>query len=160
VRRRWLRRDADASPERAAEITNLLTDVRARGFSVSPLDDERKHLRELLALVKQDILSEDLHRLIERTSGPVARDYLWDEIRTRRQVPVSTVSSPVFDAEGRVVFGIHLQVLEPRVSASEITRYASALARTAARASDVVQASTTASPPRPPCAERYSVLAR
>jgi DNA-binding IclR family transcriptional regulator len=125
-------------------MVNLLHEVRARGFSVSPFDEQRRHLRELLALVKKDILSADLHRLIERTSGEVARDFLWDEIRGQKHLPVSTISSPVFDHTGRVVFAMHLQVLEPKVTPSEITHYAAALARTAARASEVVQSVTAA----------------
>jgi DNA-binding IclR family transcriptional regulator len=130
---RWLTSDEGSSGVPRAELESLLTEVRARGYTVTPRDAAREQLRHLLALVKQDALSDELHSLIDRSRGPVARDYLLAEM-TGRRVPVNTVASPVFAEPGRVAFVMHLQVLEDAVAPTTVKRLAAAVANAAQRA--------------------------
>lgn len=134
VRNHWLSGGAIPS----AQLKRLLSQVQQRGFSVSPFDEARRHLRELLALIKKDVLSQDLRRLVERASGPVSRDYLDGEMDMARSLAVSSVSCPVFDENQRVTFAIHLEILEDKVSRDDLVAYARAIRHTAANATEIV----------------------
>jgi DNA-binding IclR family transcriptional regulator len=136
VKHRWLH-ESDL-PTR--QLRRLLDQVQRRGFSASPFDDARRHLRELLALLKKDLLSQEIRQLVEQASGPVARDYLDDELDAAQTLPISSISAPVFDDLGRVTFAIHLEILESNVARDDIVGYARAVMRTAAAAADIVRA--------------------
>jgi DNA-binding IclR family transcriptional regulator len=90
--------------------------------------------------LKKDLLSQEIRQLVEQASGPVARDYLDDELDAAQTLPISSISAPVFDDLGRVTFAIHLEILESNVARDDIVGYARAVMRTAAAAADIVRA--------------------
>jgi DNA-binding IclR family transcriptional regulator len=136
TRRDWLRGGTD--------LERLLNQVEARGFSVAPYDEPRRNLRELLALIKEDVLSQELRKLLERTAGPVARDYLDEDMARMQKLPVSSISCPVFDASGHVGFGMHLEVLQTEVDRQTLRSLVLAVKAAAEDATAVL-----ASPARP-----------
>jgi DNA-binding IclR family transcriptional regulator len=135
---RWVERGAEMGAGVFERVGDLLREVRERGFSISPLDTQRRQLWELFELVQKNLLSDDLRQLIARSSGPIGRDYLWEEIAHRERVAVSSISSPVFSAPGRTTFALHLEVLEEDLPFDELGRLAGGLLATAQRASSYV----------------------
>ncbi|HEX7094963.1 MAG TPA: helix-turn-helix domain-containing protein [Acidimicrobiales bacterium] len=135
--RQWVDRGAEIGAGRFEQTDQLLTEVRKRGFSVSPLERERRQLWELFELVQKGLLSDDLRQLIARSTGPIGHDYLWEEIN-RPTVPVSSISTPVFSAPGRTTFVIHLEVLDNALPRAELRRLAGRLVATAQRCSEQI----------------------
>jgi DNA-binding IclR family transcriptional regulator len=138
--RRWVDRGAEIGAGRFGQTDQLLHEVRERGFSVSPLERERRQLWELFELVQQDLLSDDLRQLIARSSGSIGHDYLAEEIFGRPTLAVSSISSPVFSAPGRTTFALHLEVLDDALPVADLQDLAGRLVATARRASDHITA--------------------
>jgi DNA-binding IclR family transcriptional regulator len=132
---RWVERGAEIGAGRFLHTEDLLAEVRRRGYSVSPLEVERRQLWELFELVQKDLLSDDLRQLIARSSGPIGHDYLWDEIVDRDRIAVSSISSPVFSSPGRTTFALHLEVLDDALPFAELQRLADLVLATSGRAS-------------------------
>jgi DNA-binding IclR family transcriptional regulator len=137
--RRWVDRGAEIGAGRFDRTDQLLREVRERGFSVSPLERERRQLWELFELVQKDLLSDDLRQLIARSSGSIGHDYLSDQIQGPT-VAVSSISSPVFSAPGRTTFALHLEVLDDALPVEDLEDLARRLVATAQRSSEHIAA--------------------
>jgi DNA-binding IclR family transcriptional regulator len=136
---RWVQRGVEMGAGAFERVAELLRGVRERGFSVAPFDKDRRRLWELFALAQRNLVSDDLRQLIARASGPVGHDHLWAEITDLPTVAVSSISSPVFAAPGRVTFALHLEVLDEALPSSELRHLIEQVVATATGASDHLQ---------------------
>lgn len=144
---RWRERGTEMGAGESDRVDQLLDEVRERGFSISPLDKDRRHLWELFELVQRGLLSDELRELIARSSGPVGRDYLWSEVTSAEALSVSSISAPIFRSPGQsVAASLHLEVLDDSVSPQQLDDLVGAVVEVAAAATAGIVAGDTARP--------------
>ncbi|MFC4128227.1 IclR family transcriptional regulator [Nocardia rhizosphaerae] len=112
----WL---AAADPAHRERLARVLTEIRARGYSVERLVDDSTPVLEALAGLRDSPITETLRaQLGSVITELITIDYLPDELGT--QNAVVTIAAPIRDAAGAVVAAV-VSCPDTRLSAAELS---------------------------------------
>ncbi len=126
----WLERaPVPLDRRQRAEYVAVLADVRELGYAVSPLDPAALRLREALADLTPESMSDELRaRTSELLAALPLHDYRLAALRGRAPLRVNTISAPVRDETGAIALVLSLHVLDALPTA-EIRRLGTLLTR-------------------------------
>jgi DNA-binding IclR family transcriptional regulator len=125
-------------PPLRERLLDSLAAIRQRGYSVERLTPAALQLRQALEELSDDLLAGDLQPMVMALLAELRQDeYLVEDLRPGARFPVSAMSAPVFDAQGRTQ--MNLSVLPHRdMTVREIERTGRRLRRSCARITHAV----------------------
>jgi DNA-binding IclR family transcriptional regulator len=134
----WIKR-APSPSFTAARLHEVVSDHRRTRVAVAPYTPASARLRELLGELAADEVPDDVRdRTIELLGAIDRLDYTSDDLTGSDDLPVNTLTAPVFDRHGKVAFAVGLHVAEPEFAADRIEALASALVAAADRMTDAI----------------------
>ncbi|MYW00540.1 helix-turn-helix domain-containing protein [Streptomyces sp. SID3343] len=114
-------------------LLDSLAAIRARGYSVERLTPAGVRLRHALADLSDDPLAEGLQPMVMALLAELRQaEYLPGDLDGNGRHPVSAMSAPVFDAEGRTQMNLSVQP-HREMTAREIDRAGRRLLKACAR---------------------------
>jgi hypothetical protein len=114
----WISRST--SPALTAErLRAVVRDHRATGVAVAPSTPASAPFREALAeLAANPNAGELRERTLELLASIDRLDYSADDVATTVDLAVNTITAPVFDADGDVLFAVALHPVEGDLSSA------------------------------------------
>ncbi|MEU0932953.1 helix-turn-helix domain-containing protein [Embleya sp. NPDC005971] len=127
----WARRTEHRAPREP--LLDSLAAIRTRGYSVERLTPAGVRLRHALAELSDDPLAEGLQPMVMALLAELRQaEYLPGDLEGDGRHPVSAMSAPVFDAEGRTQMNLSVQP-QREMTVREIERTGRRLLRSCTR---------------------------
>jgi DNA-binding IclR family transcriptional regulator len=128
------------SPALSGErLRAVVADHRHSRVAVAPYTHSSVRLREALGELAADTRADHVRaRTLELLAAIDELDYTSDALARADRLPVNTLTAPVFDHTGRVVFAVAVHVADPELQVATIDTLAGTLRAAAARMTQLV----------------------
>jgi DNA-binding IclR family transcriptional regulator len=122
----WLALDPGMTPERATRYRDWRAVVRRHGFvaQLAPPPDRSDGLVEILDERASPYRDGQLHRVL---AGDRWDEYVLTDLRDPTPRPVTDVSAPTFDADGRVSLSVNVITVAAPLGADEVVEVGAAV---------------------------------
>ena len=109
---------ATFTPDR---LRAVVADHRRTHVAVAPYTRSSERLRDALGELAVDALARDVReRTLELLAAIDELDYTSDVLADAEHLPVNTLTSPVFDHDGRVAYAVALHVADPDLAVTRV----------------------------------------
>ena len=143
----------------APRLRAVLDDHRRTHVAVAPYTHSSARLREALGELAADSLAREVRdRTLELLAAIDELDYTSDVLAESDQVPVNTLTAPVFDEHGRVSFAVALHLAERAVAGSRVHALAAELRAATERMTLAIGGRVPSGPPVASDLEHAAVL--
>jgi DNA-binding IclR family transcriptional regulator len=144
------------TPDRLRAVVD---DHRRTRVAVAPFTHSSARLRAALGELAVDALASDVRdRTLELLAAIDELDYTSDVLARADRLPVNTVTAPVFDHDGRVVFAVALHVADPDLDVSRIEALSTQLRAAVDHMTTNVGGRVPAGAPSVPAARRSAAI--
>jgi DNA-binding IclR family transcriptional regulator len=118
---RWFERWDEFEPQRKEALLASLETARARGYTIGLYNAAHNEVSDLYARLGERPRNEEAWQTLRRTIPLDADQFILDEVQPGASYAVSSITAPVFNADGAVIYALAVQGMG-EIGSAEIQR--------------------------------------